>query len=318
MAMALDSILPVLFFACLCCASMAALSPDPRDFFADKIKGNLTKITWAHAVNSKKELAAALADEKIMMIEADISMGTVHGNPNATVPIMVHPPANESDLSLADFLNTTLKNPTRGIKLDFKTIEAFKESLPILKNNRDEMVVPVMLNADILPGPFSDDKPVNPDEFLRGAKEHFPESILSVGWKTQSGALPANFKGSYTKEHIMNMIDTLSRNNISQTVTFPVRAALAANDIVVMQDLVKKTNNYKSTLTVWSANADFVDSQNVSTLIKTVEVEKTYVDVPESVWKDLSLGSSATSSLASVTLLAAGVFISTFGFSNFV
>ncbi|XP_063990099.1 protein FAM151B-like [Diachasmimorpha longicaudata] len=316
-AMALESILPFLLFAGVCCVSMAALSPDPRDFFADKIKGNLTQITWAHAVNSKQELSAALADEKIMMIEADISMGTVRGNPNETVPIMAHPPANESDLSLADFLNTTLKNPTRGIKLDFKTIEAFKASLPILKNIREKLTVPVMLNADILAGPFSgEDRPVNPDEFLQGAKDNFPESILSVGWKTQSGALPANFKGSYTKEHIQAMIDTLSKNKITQTVTFPVRATLGANDVAVMQELIKKTENYKSTLTVWSATDDFVDRQNVSTLIKTMQVGKTYVDVPENVWKELSLGSSATSLLVSATLLIVGVVISTFGFST--
>lgn len=47
---------------------MAALCPDPRDFYAAKIKGNLTKITWAHAVNSKKELADALADGKSMIV----------------------------------------------------------------------------------------------------------------------------------------------------------------------------------------------------------------------------------------------------------
>ncbi|XP_011314747.1 protein FAM151B [Fopius arisanus] len=316
MAMAFSSVLPVFLIASITC-TMAALSPDPRDFFADKIKGNITKITWAHAVNSKKELADALADDKIMMIEADISLGFVPGNSNVTVPIMAHPPANESDLSLADFLNATLKKSTRGIKLDFKTIEAFNASLPILKSNREKMVVPVMLNADILPGPFSgDDKPVDADQFLQGAKQNFPECILSVGWKTQYGVMSERYNGSYTKEQIQNMLETLAKNKINQTVTYPVRAALAASDITIMTELIKNTKNYRSTLTVWSAVGDFVDRKNLSTFIKTVGVDKTYVDVPDIVWKDLNLGSSATSNLASATLMIFSVIISTFGLSN--
>lgn len=73
------------------------------------------------------------------MIEADVVMGRVYGNPNATIPIMAHPPANESDLSLGDFLNATLKSATRGIKLDFKSIEAFNASLPYLKENSSKV-----------------------------------------------------------------------------------------------------------------------------------------------------------------------------------
>lgn len=55
-----------------------------------------------------------------------------------SIPIMSHPPKNESDLSLQEFLTRILafnvKNGTKGVKLDFKTIEVFNESLPLLKN----------------------------------------------------------------------------------------------------------------------------------------------------------------------------------------
>lgn len=130
------------------------------------------------------------------------------------------------------------------------------------------------------------------------------------------GVVPATYSGSYTKEHIQNMIDALARNNITQTVTYPVRAALAARDIALMQDLIKRSKN-KSTLTVWSSLGDSVDSKNLSTLIRTVGVETTYVDVPPIVWNDLKLSSAAHSSLASATLLIIGIIISTFGFFNF-
>lgn len=74
------------------------------------------------------------------MIEADVLIGSHVRNttivPN--IPIMSHPPKNESDLSLKEFLTKMLahnaKNDTKGVKLDFKTIEVFNESLPLLKN----------------------------------------------------------------------------------------------------------------------------------------------------------------------------------------
>lgn len=73
------------------------------------------------------------------MIEADVLIGThLRDTKNMKVPIMAHPPKNESDLSLQEFLNKisayNAKNKTKGVKLDFKSIEVFNESLPLLKN----------------------------------------------------------------------------------------------------------------------------------------------------------------------------------------
>lgn len=74
------------------------------------------------------------------MIEADVLIGSHlrDASPSLTIPIMSHPPKNESNLSLQEFLTTisahNAKNSTKGVKLDFKTIEVFNESLPLLKN----------------------------------------------------------------------------------------------------------------------------------------------------------------------------------------
>lgn len=88
----------------------------------------------------------------IQMIEADVIIG-VHNNEsvkitdpaNATleqpkIPIMGHPPSNSSDLSFEQFLTKVIefntKNTTKkGIKLDFKSIEAVEQSMPILKTH---------------------------------------------------------------------------------------------------------------------------------------------------------------------------------------
>lgn len=72
-----------------------------------------------------------------MMLEADVVLGKLNETDNSSVPeipIMAHPPANQSDLSLEEFLNTVIQNngTQKGIKLDFKTIQVFEKSKPIL------------------------------------------------------------------------------------------------------------------------------------------------------------------------------------------
>lgn len=69
-----------------------------------------------------------------MMIEADVSMGTIIGKEGRVVPIMAHPPFKTSDLSLEEFLDTILSSrQQKGIKLDFKEMEAVEISLSMLK-----------------------------------------------------------------------------------------------------------------------------------------------------------------------------------------
>lgn len=71
------------------------------------------------------------------MIEADIVLGQLNGE-GATLPVMAHPPANVSDLTLEDFLyqirahNEVNEGAEKGVKLDFKSIEVFEGSLAIL------------------------------------------------------------------------------------------------------------------------------------------------------------------------------------------
>lgn len=75
-----------------------------------------------------------------MMLEADIVMGKlVNATSSEDIPIMAHPPANTSDLSLEDFLtkvydynNNNVSTTKKGVKLDFKTIEVFEKSSSLL------------------------------------------------------------------------------------------------------------------------------------------------------------------------------------------
>lgn len=64
-------------------------------------------------------------------------LGHLNGEGPA-LPVMAHPPANISDLSLEDFLyqikahNEINEGAQKGVKLDFKSIEVFEGSLAIL------------------------------------------------------------------------------------------------------------------------------------------------------------------------------------------
>ena len=292
------------------------VSMDPRTFFPS-IQGNLTKIVWAHAVNSQEKLSEALKNGDIMMLEADVVLGRLNSsNENETkIPIMAHPPATESDLSLEDFLKNVMSNRTKGIKLDFKSIEAFDASKLKLENVRSDINLPVLLNADILSGPVnSTDTPVDAASFLSAAKA-YPNYTLSIGWTTKYGVKPNVTEGSYTKEQVQAMIDTVKGQNITQPITYPVRAGLAANDIEVMKSLIQKSSQKDVSLTIWSSEGDKVDAQKLSTLIKEIGVEKVYVDVPADLMKQLHL--SGASSLSATTMmlvpsLLISMFLSTF------
>lgn len=72
-----------------------------------------------------------------MMLEADVVVGKLNSNNQTDIPIMAHPPAVESDLSLENFLALNIhSNNTKGIKLDFKSNQAFEISKPILAKLR--------------------------------------------------------------------------------------------------------------------------------------------------------------------------------------
>ncbi|XP_026465316.1 protein FAM151B-like [Ctenocephalides felis] len=280
------------------------------DFF--NMGTNLAGITWAHAVNSKTLLDNALRDKAIMMLEADVIIGTlpegtlinekcngcvtsaIDNKVTSNLPVMGHPPATNSDLSLEVMLKNVIAHNReykpggpKGLKLDFKTIEAFEASLPILIQYYPKIEFPLWLNADILPGPGEDnDKvPVDAHRFLRGAS-NFPTSKLSLGWTTRYGmdypsvtqSAPPDLV-SYKKQHMTDMLSLLQSYVDNRNVTFPVRAGLAANCSELMLLLLQERPTY--TLTIWSAEKDFVDYVKLNSLLQQVGTDRFYLDVPK-------------------------------------
>jgi hypothetical protein len=71
---------------------------------------------------------------------------------------------------------------------------------------------PIMLNADILPGPVdSTTQPVDANTFLELSAEQFPSSTLSVGWTTKYDGL--TITGSYSEEQVSAALMTQTRRS---------------------------------------------------------------------------------------------------------
>merc|ERR1719370_1072537 len=118
---------------------------------------------------------------------------------------MAHPPAVDSDLTLAEFLE--MSSPLRaGIKLDFKTVEALRGSIDVLtahvEQRRRRMTKteeeeeedagghderPLWMNADIVGHGRVAEGKVDADEFLNVVTRVTPTATLSVGWNIDAG-----------------------------------------------------------------------------------------------------------------------------------
>ncbi|XP_046653290.1 protein FAM151B-like [Daphnia pulicaria] len=259
--------------------------PSVAKFFP-QIQSDLSRVKWGHGVNSKAQLSQTLQGTD-MMIEADVSMGIVTGREGKFLPIMAHPPFKSSDLSLEEFLDTTLSSRTpKGIKLDFKDMEAVELSLRTIKTRANKIYAPLWLNADIIQGPVNaTTKPLDARRFLNLTKSYFPDAVLSVGWTTRYGPDVSSWplqiinEGSYTMNHMIQLRDALRAAQIRQPVTFPIRAGLCTTpesqrSIIWLLEQVED-----STLTIWSGPFDTVDVPGLMKLIKHVGTKRIYIDV---------------------------------------
>jgi len=293
--------------------------PEPLSEYFPEIKGDLTKVTWEHAVNSRQLLDAALAGDS-MMLEADIVLGRLEGNSSdgggdstgELIPIMAHPPKTTSDLSLREFIDIVFKQNEKGVKLDFKSTAAFRASESMLEEAvlNDFINVPVWINADIIPGPVgSDATPVDADYFLSICVTKFPTSTISVGWTTVKSS-----NLSYTPELIANMTEALNRNYVTQPVTFAVRAGIAAQSYDVLSNLIGSSVP-GSTLTVWSPPDDPVDMDALRHLINGIGHDKVYLDLPPPMYEQVQ--SSAGSLLGRFSLLWLAILLLSVLFYNY-
>lgn len=226
-------------------------------------------------------------------------MGTLNGSPaNATpIPIMAHPPANTSDLSVVSFLeqihehNEKNANNVKGIKMDFKSIDVVDPSIDALLAIDTLWPNEIWLNADIIQGPVDDKKtPVDPKRFLASCRK-YPQATLSIGWTTLWGN--DYTVGDYTAAQIEAMKVAIRGNQVPEAkspITFPVRAGIAAQSKDRLHELMAAFNETNAvTLTIWSSVGDAVNVELLRDLIFSTGLDKVYVDVPQELSSQLRL-----------------------------
>ncbi|XP_073697331.1 protein FAM151B [Garra rufa] len=227
-------------------------------------------IEWYHAANSKSKLTEALQGSA-QMIEADVLLRAQ----DPKEPIMAHPPDNDSDITLQDWLKEVVKSD-KGIKLDFKSLAAVSPSMILLEEVRDQLQGPVWINADILPGPGGKATPLDPHVCLKEVAQRSENDVLSLGWTTGWDVNADNPGYSWEMVHQM---EELCRS-LKQPVTFPVRAALLPASFPQFQWLLKQSDRYS--LTVWTGQYDILKVEDLVPYRQNFSKTRIYYDLLES------------------------------------
>ncbi|XP_038958751.1 protein FAM151B isoform X1 [Rattus norvegicus] len=229
------------------------------------------EILWYHAANHKCQMSDALKSAA-HMIEADVllpSDGSEHGQ-----PIMAHPPETGSDNTLQEWLAEVTKS-NKGIKLDFKSLAAARASMLFLDNVKQHLQRPVWINADVLPGPNGSSKVVDAKAFLDTVTSFFPDVTFSLGWTT--GWHPEKVNEGYTWPMVKEMDYICSE--LTQPVTFPVRAALVRQSCSQLLWLLTKSSRYS--LTVWTGKDDIYPTEDLLYIRDCFNKTQVFYDILE-------------------------------------
>ncbi|XP_051552529.1 protein FAM151B-like isoform X1 [Myxocyprinus asiaticus] len=253
--------------------AVGSMSEHTLEYFFNKAtiqSKDAADIVWYHAANSKSKLTEALRGSA-QMIEADVLLRGL----DPKEPIMAHPPENDSDISLQDWLKEVVKSD-KGIKLDFKSLEAVSPSMILLEEVRDHLQGPMWINADILPGPGGKAPPLDPQAFLQEVSLSSENDVLSLGWTTGWDADVDNPGYSWEMVHQM---EELCRS-LMQPVTFPVRAALLPVSFPQLQWLLEQSDRYS--LTVWTGKNDVLKVEDLLPYRQNCSKTRIYYDLLES------------------------------------
>ena len=205
-------------------------------------------VIWAHAVNSKAKLAEAL-QRNVHFLECDVILRESDGQ-----PIVAHPPATDSDITLKEWINAVVTSGKMvGMKFDFKETRAVKPSLtlmaPVLSKRKDCLL---WLNADVIGHPQGHNNwpPVASTEFLSLVSSFFPHAVVSLGWASLWNV----------NDMIQSMLQLAG--HVQQPVVFPVYEPFSRQYSKEIQRILEQT---KYSLVLWSTpdkepDDEFVDA----------------------------------------------------------
>ncbi|NWW54688.1 F151B protein, partial [Pedionomus torquatus] len=183
-------------------------------------------------------------------------------------PIMAHPPETDSDITLQEWLQEIV-GTDKGIKLDFKSLEAVRPSLELLDNMKQHLRQPVWINADILPGPNGKSAVVDAKGGLLCLyRDCICEEFFLIKW---------GFFVGYDWVMVKEMAQVCS--GLSQPVTFPVRAALVRQSISELCWLMQQSDRYS--LTVWTGKEDVYSVEDLLHIRESCDKSRVYYDILE-------------------------------------
>ncbi|NXB37688.1 F151B protein, partial [Eulacestoma nigropectus] len=192
-------------------------------------------------------------------------------------PILAHPPDTDSDITLQEWL-AEMVSTNKGIKLDFKSLEAVGPSLELLGQLGQPLDRPVWLNGDVLPGPRGSRAPLDARAFLGAVTSSCPDATLSLGWTTgcHQGPAPCLSPG-----YAWATVQEMSRlcQPLSQPVTFAVRAALVPGSVPQLRWLMQESPRYS--LTVWTGKEDIYSVEDLLFIRENFDKSRVYYDIFE-------------------------------------
>ncbi|NWT05344.1 F151B protein, partial [Mionectes macconnelli] len=181
-------------------------------------------------------------------------------------PILAHPPDTNSDITLEEWL-TQMVNTDKGIKLDFKSLDALGPSLELLGQVEQQLRRPVWINGDILAGPGGSLPALNAHSMLSTVTSTFPDGVFN----------PVFFPAGYE----WGMVEEMSQlcQALSQPVTFPVRAMLVPPSLPALRWLIQQSDRYS--LTVWTGKDDVYSVEDLLSIRENFDKSRVYYDIFE-------------------------------------
>ena len=215
-----------------------------------------------------------------MMLETDIILRGIGTENETNIPVHAHPPDTDSDVTLVEWLDRITQEPNKGMKLDFKYIEAVEPSMEIIKEKESQIHVPVWVNADIVIGPNSPKDPIPPREFIDSCNKYFPLTTMSLGFTTYLNE--SSTEDLYTWQMIF---DNLQYSYpLQQPVTFPIRAVWCLRSWDKFTWLLGLKEDFS--ITVWSGKNDVVDVTGLVNLRHHGDSKRIYYDIPDALMEE--------------------------------
>nr|CAD7462812.1 unnamed protein product [Timema tahoe] len=165
-------------------------------------------------------------------------------------------------------------NWAQGIFCNESLQLVLEEKVMMINGNVKMLTFPLWLHANT-----SNMEEKDIDKFLSLCTHNFPEATISIGMLHKGQTLGSN--GEYTAELVTQMKDTLTRNNVTQTVAFPVemvKASYSLDTLPALKDVPGITDSALYMHTKYVRPYQYDELPNVRKLLKIFGKDRVYLN----------------------------------------